>query len=353
MNLNLAPRVTSVFVTALLVAGVLAATSGPSSADSEEPADDRSISGVVTDAGGTPLAGVRVSPMSCNQYNCGTYGGVVTDASGVYTLPVMLDEVVVGFAADNYAGEYYDNVIDHRQARTFRLAPGENVNGINAALERPQISYEFNPPYVITSSGTGINKLRAIGTGTWSTGNPFIPASALSFTYQWHRSDDFRPQFPHRLIPGATASTYRTSEADLKQLIGVDVTASHPLLKSVTREVREFGPFMRDSAIQVLSKRSPRKRTVQIKVRVSAAGLPYASGRVSALCTNKRRAAVSSRPVQLKRGKATLTVKVKGFGKRPKRAYCRVEFDRTADTRGLVHPNPLRNESISVKLKQK
>ncbi|KAA1380459.1 hypothetical protein [Aeromicrobium fastidiosum] len=223
----------------------------------------------------------------------------------------------------------------------------------NAALERPQITYNANHPAFITSSGTGINKLRSILPGLWSTGDSLIPASALTFTYQWNRSDDNRLGVPGRPIVGATSSTYRTSEADLKQFIGVTITASHPLLKPVTQVVKEGGAFRRDSAIRVLAKRSPRKQTVEIKVRVSADGLPYTSGRVEVLCTNKRRAGVSSRPVKLKRGKATLTVKIKGFGKRPKRAYCNVEYAGTADTRGDVEPNPLRNKSISVKLKQK
>lgn len=339
-------------ISGLLVAGLLVATSGPSNADPDEQVNDRSISGTVTDAGGVPLAGVRVSPLSCNQYICGGSGGVVTDASGTYTLPVSIDNVVVGFAADNYASEYYNNVADHRQARTFMLQQGDHVTGIDAALDRPQISYEFNPPYVITSSGTGINKLRAIGTGIWSTGTPFIPASALTFTYQWHHSDDVNLRGPNRPIPGATSSTYRTSEADLRQVIGVTVTASHPLLKSVTREVREFGPFRRDSGVRVTSARSPRKKTVQLKVRVSAAGLPYASGRAQLYCTNKRRTAVSGPWVKLKRGRATLTVKVKGFGKRPKRAYCVVEYAGNADTVAAKVPDN-RDRTISVKLKQK
>ncbi|KAA1380460.1 hypothetical protein [Aeromicrobium fastidiosum] len=79
MNLHLASRAASVLVTGLLVAATLVATSGPSSADSGEPANDRTISGTVTNTEGVPLADVRVTPFLCSQYACGGSGGVVTD----------------------------------------------------------------------------------------------------------------------------------------------------------------------------------------------------------------------------------------------------------------------------------
>lgn len=353
MNLKFAPRVTSAIVTALLVAGVLVATSGSSSADPEEPADDRSISGVVTDAGGSPLAGVGVTPYSCDQYVCSPYPGVVTDQAGRYTLPITLDHVVVGFGSGNYATEYYDNVTDFRQAKTFTLQQGDHVAGVNAAVEQAQIVPTGpSQPFGIRASGSGVHKQLTVPAGTWSVEGGSTPASPFTMSYQWYRADDYHLGTPKTAIAGATSSTYTTGEADVGRYVVVVVTASAPGLRSGSREERNFR-HVRDSVLSLSAARSPQKRTVEIKVRVAAAGLPYASGWVQAFCSDKRRKSASSPKVYLQQGRATIRFKLRGFGKKTKKAYCILYYPGSTDTANAYYPDVVRNKTIPIKLKVK
>lgn len=348
--------VLTAIVSIVLVAGALAATSGPSNADPDGPdgpdgPDDRSISGAVTDASGSPLAGVFVTQYSCNQYVCSPYGGVFTDQGGKYSLPVTLEHVVVGFAAEHYVGEYYDNVTDHRQARTFTLGHGDHVNGINGALDQAQIVPVVSGlPVGIRVSGSGLHKQLTVPAGTWHVDNGRAPASPFTMSYQWYHADDYRPGTPMTAIAGATSSTYTTGEGDVGRYVTVVVTASAPGLRSGSREERNFR-FVRDSVMTLSAARSPQRRTVEIKVRVAAAGLPFASGWVQAFCSDKRRGGSASPKVQLTQGRATIRYKPKGFTKKTKKAYCTLHYPGSTTTNNTYYPDIIRNKTIPIKLK--
>jgi hypothetical protein len=212
----------------------------------------------------------------------------------------------------------------------------------------------IDDPFFIKVPRASLNQRLSITTGTWTADGRVIPPNELTFTYQWTRGDNNRAV--GAAIPGATGRTFVSSTADLKKYLGVIVTASHPQFRAGSASTLLPAPIRRHSQIAAKTAASPKKRTIRLNVRVSTEGLPYASGPIDMACARKNvKRDVQSKTVRLKKGKATLTVKIPKLSKRDKKVYCRFSFDppESAEIARADLPVNRRSRGVPIKLRWK
>lgn len=123
----------ALWVTCLAFVGGLPAASPLASPVQAQAAGTGSISGTVTNDGGTPLAGIEVSVQGGDLWR-----QMVTDGNGHYEFTDLpAEEYVVSFAdpARVYASEYYDSTTSWRNVTWLDLADGAALTGIDATLD--------------------------------------------------------------------------------------------------------------------------------------------------------------------------------------------------------------------------
>jgi hypothetical protein len=352
------PHVRSVLTalaSAVLVTGLVTATSTPASAD--EPG---TISGTVRDESGVPIAGANVYVNTFNDplhpgfpYSQGA--GMTTDVDGTYELPAPVGDNVLTVHADGYASSY-NGGSDLFAAPRIPTVSGQRITR-DVVLMRSQLvidpSHGAVHPFVIRAARMSLNQTLSITAGDWSADYRLVPPSELTVTYQWYRGSSIRDRGTP--IAGATGSTYVTSTADLKRYVSVTVTASHPLMRSGSATTTSPDPIRRHARIKVRSATSPKKRTVRLKIAVSVEGRPYASGPVNVVCATKKGRPGGASDGKLKKGKATLTVKTGKLPRRDKNVYCRFGFEspESSDTSRAFLPLNLRSRGIPVKVRTK
>lgn len=139
-------------------------------------ADAATISGIVTDAQThTPVSDAWVSVYEYDKHNLywAQTHGAYTDAAGMYTVGGMPSGTYrVEFGAWNlgYAYEYYDNVRDMPDATNLAVTTGQDILGIDAALEK-RGSISGTVTDVVTSNPIASASIYAYrylpGDGTW------------------------------------------------------------------------------------------------------------------------------------------------------------------------------------------
>ncbi len=93
------------------------------------------ITGTVTDVGGNPLSGVRITVLNADGSEAGM---VFTNAGGVYTaVAVPARPVRVLFnGLSGYVPEYYNDAPSFEEAAPLTVASGQTLSGIDAVLAR-------------------------------------------------------------------------------------------------------------------------------------------------------------------------------------------------------------------------
>ncbi|MDJ0770864.1 MAG: carboxypeptidase regulatory-like domain-containing protein [Ilumatobacter sp.] len=91
-----------------------------------------SITGVVTDTTGAPLAGIGVNASGAS----GTFGSTTTQLDGSYSMTVGPDSFVVSFTdwTQRYGTEYYDEATNAAAATPVVVTAGAETPGIDATL---------------------------------------------------------------------------------------------------------------------------------------------------------------------------------------------------------------------------
>jgi protocatechuate 3,4-dioxygenase beta subunit len=148
-----------------------------------------SISGMVTDPNGQPVANIQISVV---KYPNGNYGfGEMTDPNGIYEikgLPAGLYRVMVWAEGTIYASEFYDNKIVWDQATPVSVSAGQETTGIDFSLD-PGASISG---VVKNSSGDGQANVQVncwvdggYGTGTWTDANGYYECGGLPVGYTY------------------------------------------------------------------------------------------------------------------------------------------------------------------------
>ncbi|MET0931194.1 MAG: carboxypeptidase-like regulatory domain-containing protein [Aeromicrobium sp.] len=335
-------HVAAALLSVLLISGALVAASVPASADPTTG----TISGKVTDEAGQPLAGVLVMRTDGD--------AAYTDDLGTYSLVTDLGDVVLAFSKEDYEYELYDNAQDYYTATHLTLRAGQPLTGVDAVLSRPQPRYSAMPGQVnMIIEDNGVRQVVAAPAGQWSTGNVNVSPSELAIGYQWSYTSGYGAARTFAPIPGATGSTYTTGPADLGSYLAVTITASHPKLKTAAVTFSTSDPFMVRSDVIVSGAKLSRKKVFRMSVKVTAPGMPYATGKVRANCNYKLGKGTSSPLTVLKKGRATLTFKARGMKKRDKRAYCKVYYGGASTTRSSSEPYSPSSSGFVVKIKRK
>ena len=119
-------------------AAVLSVTTGDAVVGIDAALSRTSISGVVTDSVGTPLAGIEVSAYGANSFEQATSG-----ADGSYTIPALGgDTYRVDFNdfSNVYSPEWWNDQVDYSAATLVGVTLGEAITNVDAALSRTTIS---------------------------------------------------------------------------------------------------------------------------------------------------------------------------------------------------------------------
>ena len=91
------------------------------------------ISGTVTDSGGSPIVGAQLSAYPYTGY--GSYGYATTGVDGTYTIGgLATGDYRVQVWATGYAYEYYDDTVDWSAATPVPVTEGDDTPGINFSL---------------------------------------------------------------------------------------------------------------------------------------------------------------------------------------------------------------------------
>ncbi|MGN8551513.1 UNVERIFIED_CONTAM: carboxypeptidase regulatory-like domain-containing protein [Microbacterium sp. SLM126] len=177
-----------------------------------------SMSGTVTDALGSPVAGAEVAIVDA----AGRWGtGTSTDSSGNWWLgDLTSDDYKVGFQA-TLSGEvvtqYWVDATDFDSADVIALGAGEDRTGISATLGGAVAPVLASAVPTIAGAARFGGVLTAL-TGDWTEGT--------TFAYQWLADGD--------PIAGATGATLVLGIGQVDSRISVVVTGSKPGYESVS-----------------------------------------------------------------------------------------------------------------------
>ena len=207
-------------------------TSGNASAINATLDVGRTISGTVTGGAGTQAAWLQNVWVGAEDANGNYRSAKVNPATGSYTIRgLAAASHVVEFSASqyydggvwkdpNFAFEWYDNKRTPGSANPVNVSGGNAAN-INAVLDLQVGNRDFytTPDPTVTGTPAVGQTLTAV-TGTWG---PWTQ----TFAYQWKRGGNN--------IAGATAATYKLTQADAGTQITVSVTATRAGFNPATR----------------------------------------------------------------------------------------------------------------------
>jgi hypothetical protein len=178
-------------------------------------------------------------------------------------------------------------VIDGHRDTNDTACPGSNLYAQLAAIRAGAAG-------TITASNLKLKKPFAV-TGdpvvgsTLTVGDGQFKPQRAAVAYQWTRNGG--------AIPGANASTYVVTDADIAQSIGVVVTGTLAGAAPVTSTADASGPVRTWPTFAIRTQRKPGGKGI-IHVEVTAPGAPLVDGQMTI------RVGRRFRTVQLKRGKA-------------------------------------------------
>ena len=167
------------------------------------------IEGTVTDASThAVLSGVEVAALGPGKV---AEGIALTDASGHYTIVgLAAGSYVVGFAAEHYITQYYDDQSSFASANAVAVAQESTSAAIDAALV-PKAPVNTVAP--VASGTPAAGQTLSCSSGSW-TGAP-----TPTYAYTWLRDGV--------AIAGASGSTYAVQAADVGNGLTCKVTATN------------------------------------------------------------------------------------------------------------------------------
>ena len=174
----------------------------------------QNVGGVVT-----PAAFIAVSIFSLDGYEVAQWD---TDNDGRYAAAALpAGTYKVGFGTygptDGLVPEYFNDVYTLAAAKSFVLAEGASITGINAQLSNVRHVDSATP----TITGTKkVGYALTANPGTWGPGT-------VTLTYQWYRAGV--------AITGATRGTYLLTNTDAGKAISVRVKGAKTGYSSITR----------------------------------------------------------------------------------------------------------------------
>lgn len=172
-----------IFIAAALLA-VGAALAAPRAAQGAAPRDATgTISGSVTKADNTGIAGVQVTVYAEGIGGRQAVGSTQTDASGLYAVTVPAGTCWVGFFNPNYVGAFYNNKPTLSTADSVTVVAGQTTANINAQLASlGSLLGKVTGPDHKPVNGVQVTAYIYDGFGHWRPASNTVTASGGKYT---------------------------------------------------------------------------------------------------------------------------------------------------------------------------
>lgn len=167
-----------------MVLAVGAALAAPRAAQGAAVRDATgAISGAVTKADNTGVAGVQVTVYAEGTAGRQVVGSTQTNASGLYAVTVPAGTCWVGFADPNYVGEFYNNKPTLSTADSVTVVAGQTTANINAQLASlGSLSGKVTDPVDKPLNGVQVTAYIYDGFGHWRPASSTVTASGGKYT---------------------------------------------------------------------------------------------------------------------------------------------------------------------------